>query len=258
MLTFWILVFTFSIPTSVVVLSLATRLPAVGPTQMEIHGTHVASTVGGKVYGVAKGVELIAVKVLDDNGSGSWSGVISGIEWTILQARSSGKPSVINMSIGGGYSPTVDQAANSAVSNNVVTVVAAGNSNADACNESPAGASEVLSTGATEQVGGSGDRRSSFSNYGPCVKVFAPGTQITGAWIGSPTAIDTISGTSMASPHVCGIAALERQLNSAATAKAIQATIVSSATKGLIDLNCRASTCSLSPNLMAWNGCTSG
>jgi len=224
------------------------------------HGTHVASTVGGKSYGIATSVSLIAVKVLDDNGSGSWSGVVSGIDWTIGQARTSGRPSVINMSIGGGASAVVDAAANSAVEANVVTVVAAGNSNGDACNESPARATAVLSVGSTEQTVSipPGDRRSYFSNYGPCVKVFAPGSEIKAAWIGSTTATNTISGTSMASPHVCGIAALQRELDRSANAKSIQASIVSTANQGTIDMNCRAATCNLSPNLMAWNGCLRG
>jgi len=224
------------------------------------HGTHVASTVAGSQYGVARGANLFAVKVLGDNGSGSWAGVVAGIDYTISASQASGRPSVINMSIGGGASPVVDNASNSAVQQNVATVVAAGNSNGDACNESPARAAAVLSVGSTDQSANTppGDVRSYFSNYGPCVKVFAPGSAITAAWIGSPSAVNTISGTSMASPHVAGIAALTRELNPTAGAAAIQSLITSSATVGKINLNCGASICNQSPNLMAWNGCTRG
>ncbi len=165
------------------------------------HGTHVAGTVGGKTYGVAKGVTLIPVRVLDCRGSGSWSGVIAGIDYVAGDTR---RPAVANMSLGGGASNSVDTAVNNAVDAGVTMVVAAGNDGADACNYSPARAPSAITVGAT----GSSDARTSWSNYGTCVDIFAPGLGITSAWNTSDSATNTISGTSMASPHVTGVAAL--------------------------------------------------
>jgi len=220
------------------------------------HGTHVASTVAGSAYGVARQSEIVGVKVLGDNGSGTTAGVIAGVDYSIGNAGGHGKPSTINMSLGGGYSAALNGAVDAAVDNNVVTVVAAGNSNADACNSSPASADEVVCVGSTDVGVDETDIRSYFSNFGPCVEIFAPGSDITAAWIGSPTAIRTISGTSMASPHVCGVAALMRADNPSASARDIQSSLVSSGTADEIDLQCPVSgTCRQSPNLMAWNGC---
>jgi len=230
--------------------------PSWSDTDRNGHGTHVASTVGGKDYGVARKSEIVGVKVLGDNGSGTTAGVIAGVDYSIANSRTHGKPSVINMSLGGGYSAALNGAVDAAVDANVATVVAAGNSNADACNSSPSSADEVLSVGSTDVGVDETDIRSYFSNYGPCVHVFAPGSDITAAWIGSPSAIRTISGTSMASPHVCGVAALMRGEVPQATARAIQASLVASATADEIDLQCPGSgTCNQSPNLMVWNGC---
>jgi subtilisin family serine protease len=166
------------------------------------HGTHVAGTVGGATWGVAKNVTLVSVKVLDASGSGSWSGVIAGIDWVAKNKGS--QPAVINMSLGGGAYTTLDNAIQNAISAGVTVVVAAGNSNADACNYSPARAKDAITVGSTS----SNDARSSFSNFGTCLDVFAPGSSITSAWYTSTSATATISGTSMASPHVAGVAAL--------------------------------------------------
>lgn len=165
------------------------------------HGTHVAGTVGGATWGVAKGVSLIPVRVLNCSGSGSWSGVIAGIDFA---ANSTLRPAVANMSLGGGASSSVDAAVAGAVNKGVTMVAAAGNSNADACSYSPARAPSAITVGATT----SGDARASYSNYGTCLDVFAPGSGITSAWSTSDSATNTISGTSMASPHVTGVAAL--------------------------------------------------
>lgn len=233
--------------------------PSWSDTDANGHGTHVASTVAGAAYGVARQSEIVAVKVLGDNGSGSTAGVIAGVDYAIGNSQTTGKPSVINMSLGGGYSAAMNGAVDAAVDANVATVVAAGNSNADACNASPASADEVLSVGSTDIGVSESDIRSYFSNYGPCVDVFGPGSDITAAWIGSPSAIRTISGTSMASPHVAGVAALMRGETPSASARSIQASLLASATADEIDLQCPPSgTCRTSPNLMVWNGCLKG
>jgi len=221
------------------------------------HGTHVASTIVGIAYGVARAATTIGVKVLGDNGSGSWAGVIGGTDWTIGQYVGHRRPSVINMSLGGGFNAAVNAAVDAAVNAGVVVAVAAGNSNNDACGLSPAGADEVLTVGSTDVGVQETDIRSYFSSYGPCLEVFAPGSDITAAWIGSPTAVRTISGTSMASPHVAGVACLMRGQVPTAPAKDIQNSLISSATQGEINLGCPPSgTCNQSPNLMVWNGCT--
>ena len=166
------------------------------------HGTHVAGTIGGTTYGVAKGVTLVPVRVLDCNGSGTTSGVIAGIDWVTAQHTTS--KAVANLSLGGGFSQSLNDAVERAVADGVVVAVAAGNSNADACTSSPASSPGALTVGATDST----DQRASFSNYGSCVDLFAPGVSITSDWMGSTTATKTISGTSMASPHVAGVAAL--------------------------------------------------
>ena len=165
------------------------------------HGTHVAGTVGGATYGVAKGVNLVAVKVLGCTGSGSTSGVIAGIDWVTNNKKPN---SVANMSLGGGYSAALNNAVTNSINAGVVYAVAAGNSNADACLESPSSTPTAITVGATEST----DARASYSNYGSCLDIFAPGTGITSSWYTSNTATNTISGTSMATPHVVGAAAL--------------------------------------------------
>lgn len=191
------------------------------------HGTHVAGTVGGSTYGVAKGVTLYAVRVLDCSGSGSTSGVIAGVDWV---TRNHVKPAVANMSLGGGASTALDTAVNNSIGAGVTYAIAAGNSNRDACKYSPARVSAAITVGATT----SSDVRASYSNYGSCVDLFAPGSSITSDWYTSDTATNTISGTSMATPHVAGVAALYLQGNPGASPATVQNALVSNATAGVL------------------------
>jgi aqualysin 1 len=193
------------------------------------HGTHVAGTVGGTTYGVAKGVSLVAVRVLNCQGSGSTSGVIAGVDW-VTSNHSAGSPAVANMSLGGGISTALDNAVRNSIADGVTYSLAAGNSNANACNSSPARTAEAITVGATT----TSDARASYSNFGTCLDIFAPGSSITSAWITSNTSTNTISGTSMAAPHVAGAAALYLQANPASTALAVRNAIVSSATPGVV------------------------
>lgn len=167
------------------------------------HGTHVAGTTAGTTYGIAKSATLIPVRVLGCTGSGTFSGVIAGLDW-IVANHAAGTPAVANMSLGGGASSSVDLAVQNVISDGVVMAVAAGNDGLNACNYSPARAVNAITVGSTTST----DARSTFSNTGSCVDIFAPGSGITSAWIGSTTAINTISGTSMATPHVAGVAAV--------------------------------------------------
>jgi subtilisin family serine protease len=190
------------------------------------HGTHVSGTVGGSTYGVAKAVSLVAVRVLDCNGSGSTSGVIAGINW-VTSDHQTGQPAVANMSLGGSASTSLDQAVANSVADGVTYAVAAGNdSGQSACNSSPARVPSALTVGATTST----DARASYSNIGTCVDLFAPGSSITSAWNTSDTATNTISGTSMATPHVTGVAALYLQGAPAATPATVSTAIVNSAT----------------------------
>ena len=191
------------------------------------HGTHVAGTVGGTTYGVAKSVALKAVRVLNCSGSGTNAGVIAGVDWVTANRV---LPAVANMSLGGSASSTLDNAVNNAVASGVVFAVAAGNENTDACTRSPARASSALTVGSTT----SSDARSSFSNFGTCLDIFAPGSGITSAWITSNTSTNTISGTSMASPHVAGAAALYLQTNPSASSSAVNSAIISNATTNVV------------------------
>jgi subtilisin family serine protease len=192
------------------------------------HGTHVAGTVGGSTYGVAKGVALRAVRVLDCNGSGSNSGVIAGMD--AVRTNHPAK-SVANMSLGGGYSASVNTAATNLVNSGVFLAVAAGNSNADACNFSPASASGTCTVGATTST----DARASYSNYGGCVDIYAPGSSITSAWSNGGT--NTISGTSMASPHVAGVGALYKATYGDAAASTIINWLKTNATANVVTGN---------------------
>jgi len=174
-----------------------------GNNDLNGHGTHCTGTMGGSAYGIAKRSNLIAVKVLGDNGSGSYAGIISGVNW-VAQQHNASKKSVANMSLGGGAYQALDDAINAAVNAGVHFAVAAGNNNANACNYSPARAANAVCVGATTNT----DAKSSFSNYGNCVEIHAPGSNIVSTYIGSANAVATLSGTSMASPHVCGVMAL--------------------------------------------------
>lgn len=202
------------------------------------HGTHVAGTVGGTTWGVAKASTLIAVRVLDCNGSGTTSGVIAGVDWVRTNHV---KPAVANMSLGGGASTALDNAVANAVAAGVTFVVAAGNSNRDACNFSPARAGTAITVGATTST----DARASYSNFGACLDLFAPGSSITSAWFTSSTSTATISGTSMASPHVAGVAAQFLQSNPAATPSMVRNAIVANATANVVTSAGRRS-----PNLL--------
>ncbi|KAI3661026.1 hypothetical protein MP638_004061 [Amoeboaphelidium occidentale] len=173
------------------------------------HGTHVSSTIAGKKYGVCKKCKVIAVKVLRSSGYGSMADVLKGVEWVaedhlMKSKKNKNVRSVANMSLGGSKSPTLDRVVDNAVKSGVLFAVAAGNSNVDACKSSPAASKSAVTVGASTKD----DERAYFSNYGKCVDLFAPGHMITGAWIGSKTAEKTISGTSMASPHVAAVLAL--------------------------------------------------
>ena len=193
------------------------------------HGTHVASTLGGATYGVAKGVTLVGVRVLNCSGSGTTSGVVAGIDWATSN-HSAGTPAVANLSLGGGASTAIDSAINRLISDGVTVVVAAGNSSASACNSSPARVPAALTVAASDRT----DRFASFSNRGSCVDVIAPGVSVTAAWYTSNTATATISGTSMASPHAAGAAAKVLQGSPSASPASVNGTIVSSATTGVI------------------------
>ena len=175
---------------------------AADTTDCNGHGTHVSGTIGGSTYGVAKAVSLVPVRVLDCAGSGSTSGVIAGINWAITNHQP-GVNAVANMSLGGGASSALDTAVNNLINDGVIVVVAAGNSRQDACKSSPARVPAAITVAASDV----NDIFASFSNRGKCVDIIAPGFGIASAWIGSNTATNTISGTSMASPHVAGAVA---------------------------------------------------
>mgnify|MGYP000403808272 CR=1 FL=1 len=189
------------------------------------HGTHVAGTIGGETYGVAKGVDLVAVRVLDCAGSGSWSGIIAGIDFVTAEHQT-GDPAIANMSLGGGANLAVDLAVRNSIADGVAYAVAAGNSNAPACQFSPARVAEAMTVGAST----ASDAKASFSNWGSCMDWFAPGQGITSAWRTSDSATNTISGTSMASPHTAGVAALYLESNPTAAPATVHKFIASTAT----------------------------
>jgi subtilisin family serine protease len=193
------------------------------------HGTHVAGTVGGSTYGVAKGVSLVAVRVLNCSGSGSISGVIAGIDWVTANHPPS---AAANMSLLAGASTALDNAVRNSIASGVTYAIAAGNGNRggkqqDACNYSPGRVSEALTVGATN----SNDSKASWSNFGSCVDLFAPGVSITSAWHSSNTATNTISGTSMATPHVTGVAALYLQQHPGASPSEVSTAILDATSK---------------------------
>ncbi|EQD87604.1 serine protease [Saccharopolyspora erythraea D] len=196
------------------------------------HGTHVAGTIGGAEYGVAKAVNIVAVRVLDCRGSGTTDGVIAGIDWVTKNAK---KPAVANMSLGGGASNALDQAVRNSVGSGVTYAVAAGNGDSsgnpiDACGYSPARTPEAITVGATDN----GDNRAKFSNYGKCLDLFAPGVNITSSWHTNDTASNTISGTSMATPHVAGAAALYLSANPSAAPSAVASGLTGAATSDVV------------------------
>jgi len=225
------------------------------------HGTHCSGTIAGSKYGVAKKASIYAVKVLGSNGSGTMSDVVKGVEWAANSHREKArkgkkgfKGSAANMSLGGGKSPALDRAVNSAVNAGIHFAVAAGNDNADSCNYSPAAAELAITVGASAFD----DTRAYFSNYGPCNDIFAPGLNILSTWIGSKYATNTISGTSMASPHVAGLLAYYLSLQPSKesdyavaeiTPKKLKENIISIATEGIL-----TDVPSNTKNVLAWNG----
>lgn len=206
------------------------------------HGTHVAGTVGGSSYGVAKGVALVAVRVLDCDGYGTNAGVIAGVDWVTANAI---KPAVANMSLGGGAYSALDTAVRNSISSGVVYAVAAGNESTNASGSSPARVTEAITVGATT----SSDTFASYSNYGSVVDILAPGSSITSAWYTSNTATNTISGTSMATPHVAGAAALVLATNPAWTPQQVRDQLATNATSGVI-----SGVPSGTPNLLLYVG----
>jgi len=225
------------------------------------HGTHCSGTVAGSKYGVAKKANVYAVKVLKSNGSGTMSDVVKGVEWAAnahvektKKGKKGFKGSAANMSLGGGKSPALDRAVNGAVAAGIHFAVAAGNDNADSCNYSPAAAEDAVTVGASTL----GDERAYFSNYGPCNDIFAPGLNIQSTWIGSKTAVNTISGTSMASPHIAGLLAYYLSLQPASdSAYAVAAITPKQLKKDIIAIgtkNALSSVPSNTANVLAWNG----
>lgn len=213
-----------------------------GMTDCNGHGTHVSGTAGGATYGVAKGVRLHSVRVLDCNGFGLTSQVIAGINWVTANRV---KPAVANMSLGGGFSAALNQAATNSIKAGVSYTIAAGNSALDACTVSPASTPQAITVAASDST----DQRASFSNIGRCVDLIGPGVNITSDWNASPTATQVLSGTSMAAPHAAGVAALYLQTHPTATPGNVTYAVLSTATSGAIG-NAGSST----PNLLLFTG----
>lgn len=198
-----------------------------GTTDCNGHGTHVAGTVAGSTYGVAKNVNLVPIRILGCDGSGASSNVIAGLDWILKNGK---KPAVVNMSLGGDASTSLDSAVENLFDNGYVMVVAAGNSNTDACSASPARVSKALTVAATDST----DTRASYSNYGSCVDIFAPGSQINSSWIGSNTATKVLNGTSMATPHVAGVVAEMLQSTPTATPQTISTNLLNQASSNVV------------------------
>lgn len=198
-----------------------------GTTDCNGHGTHVAGTVGGSTYGVAKNVNLVPIRILGCDGSGASSNVIAGLDWILKNGK---KPAVVNMSLGGDASTSLDSAVENLFDNGYVMVMAAGNSNTDACSASPARVSKALTVAATDNT----DTRASYSNYGSCVDIFAPGSQINSSWIGSNTATKVLNGTSMATPHVAGVVAEMLQSIPTATPQTISTNLLNQASSNVV------------------------
>ncbi|MCU4332908.1 S8 family peptidase [Acinetobacter pittii] len=198
-----------------------------GTSDCHGHGTHVAGTVGGSTYGVAKNVSLVPIRILGCDGSGASSNVIAGLDWILKNGK---KPAVVNMSLGGEANTSLDSAVENLFNNGYVMVVAAGNSNTDACSSSPARVSKAITVAATDST----DTRASYSNYGSCVDIFAPGSQINSSWIGSNTATKVLNGTSMATPHVAGVVAEMLQSTPTATPQTISTNLLNQASSNVV------------------------
>ncbi|AQV16821.1 S8 family peptidase [Acinetobacter pittii] len=198
-----------------------------GTSDCHGHGTHVAGTVGGSTYGVAKKVSLVPIRILGCDGSGASSNVIAGLDWILKNGK---KPAVVNMSLGGEANASLDSAVENLFNNGYVMVVAAGNSNTDACSSSPARVSKAITVAATDST----DTRASYSNYGSCVDIFAPGSQINSSWIGSNTATKVLNGTSMATPHVVGVVAEMLQSTPTATPQTISNNLLNQASNNVV------------------------
>ena len=201
-----------------------------GTSDCNGHGTHVAGTVAGTTFGVAPAAAIVPVRVLDCSGSGSTSGVIAGINW-VTANHQAGVPAVANMSLGGSYSPALNAAVRSAVADGITFAVAAGNSNADACDASPASEPAAVTVGATTST----DARASYSNFGSCLDIFAPGSGILSASSASTSGSRALSGTSMASPHVAGAAALLLSGSPSATPQAVTTALTQGATANVVN-----------------------
>ncbi|GGS90450.1 S8 family peptidase [Streptomyces chromofuscus] len=206
------------------------------------HGTHVAGTVAGGAYGVAKKANVVGVRVLNNSGSGTTAQVVAGIDWV---ARNAVKPAVANMSLGGGADTAIDTAVRNAIGTGVTFAVAAGNETTNASTRSPARVTEAITVGATTST----DAKASYSNYGSVLDLFAPGSSITSAWNTGDSATNTISGTSMATPHVAGAAALYLAANPTATPAQVSTALTSAATPNVV-----TSPGSGSPNLLLYVG----
>ncbi|MFD3439205.1 S8 family serine peptidase [Streptomyces sp. NPDC058685] len=191
------------------------------------HGTHVAGTVAGTAHGVAKKARIVGVRVLDNSGSGTTEQVVAGIDWV---TRNAVKPAVANLSLGGGVDPALDTAVRNSIASGVTYAIAAGNDGANAANYSPARVTEAITVGSTTST----DARSSFSNYGTVLDIFAPGSSITSSWNTGDAATNTISGTSMAAPHVAGAAALYLAANRTATPAQVSTALTTAATSGVV------------------------
>lgn len=198
-----------------------------GTSDCHGHGTHVAGTVGGSTYGVAKNVSLVPIRILGCDGSGASSNVIAGLDWILKNGK---KPAVVNMSLGGEANASLDSAVENLFNNGYVMVVAAGNSNTDACSSSPARVSKAITVAATDST----DTRASYSNYGSCVDIFASGSQINSSWIGSNTATKVLNGTSMATPHVVGVVAEMLQSTPTATPQTISTNLLNQASNNVV------------------------
>ncbi|MEJ7882115.1 S8 family peptidase [Acinetobacter baumannii] len=198
-----------------------------GTTDCNGHGTHIAGTVGGTTYGVAKNVNLVPIRILGCDGSGASSNVIAGLDWILKNGK---KPAVVNMSLGGATSSSLDSAVENLYNNGYVMVVAAGNSNTDACTSSPARVSKAITVAATDNT----DTRASYSNYGSCVDIFAPGSQINSSWIGNNTATKILNGTSMATPHVAGVVAEMLQSTPTASPQTISTNLLNQASSNVV------------------------